>query len=55
MKRLIFQERYLATRKQLVEEKIELEVQIANLQARIENINRTLHGWDISLIQNYEV
>jgi len=55
MKRLIFQERYLATRKQYLEEKIELEVQIANLQARIDNITETLKGWDVSLVQNYEV
>lgn len=55
MKRLVFQERFLAARKELLEEKVELEVQIANMQARIDNINRTLNGWDISLIQNYEV
>lgn len=55
IKRRKFQENYLDVRQTLLQQKAELNVQIRSLEAQVESIERTLNGWDLTLIHSYEV
>ena len=49
-KRVQFQEDYMAIRQDLIKQKTQMLAQIKSLEGQVDNIQRTLDGWDLALI-----
>jgi len=53
-KRVQFQEDYMAIRQDLIKQKTQMLAQIKSLEGQVDNIQRTLDGWDLALIHDYQ-
>ena len=53
-KRVQFQEDYMAIRQDLIKQKTQMLAQIKSLEGQVDNIQRTLEGWDLALIHDYQ-
>ena len=53
-KRVQFQEDYMAIRQDLIKQKTQMLAQIKILEGQVDNIQRTLDGWDLALIHDYQ-